>query len=169
VTEPGQEAPAPETNNDIDSIVPETPEVILTDGTTIRVNRLKTRELFKLLKILTRGGAGMLSSISFDQEDQEAFVGQIMAVIMIAVPEAEDEAMEFVQAMASPLGLIERPRSKADRDYNTALQEELDVRLENPEIEDTVSIILKIIQQEGKDIQALGKRLAALLPAAIRL
>lgn len=85
----------------------------------------------------------------------------------MAIPNAEDETLEFIQAMVEPLDLIQRPRNKAERETNDELWEDLSYDLINPEIEDTFGIITNIVRQEAADIQALGKRLRAMLPMAL--
>ena len=41
----------------------------LTDGVFVVIRRMKTIELFKMLKILTRGGAGLLAGLSLGDRD----------------------------------------------------------------------------------------------------
>lgn len=160
-----------EKNSDIESLLPASEVFELSSGAEVRVNRLKTRETLKLLKVLTVGGGGMLTSIDWSgmQDNAEAFAGKLVALVIYAVPLAEDQALEFIQAMVSPKDLIDRPRSKADREFNKELWEELAYELDNPEIEDTINIIIRIVQREAKDIQGLGKRLRLLMPAALNL
>jgi hypothetical protein len=149
-------------NTDVD-ILNETPtEVTLEDGRVVVVQRLKTRQLFKLLKIVTAGGvAGSLSSLSLPgpDEDTSEFANQLMAIVAFSIPEAENEAIEFIQSMVLPKGTILKPKSKADREANAELFADLEDYLYNPDIEDTISIIETIIRTESKDIQRLGKRL----------
>jgi hypothetical protein len=149
-------------NTDVD-ILNETPtDVELEDGRIVVVQRLKTRQLFKLLKIVTAGGvAGSLSGLSLPgpDEDTSDFANQLMAIVAFSIPEAEDEAIEFIQSMVLPKGTNLTPKSKADRQANQDLFDDLEIYLANPEIEDTISIIETIIRTESKDIQRLGKRL----------
>ena len=147
---------------DVDTLSPVPDEITLSSGTVVCVERLKTRQLFRLLKIVTAGAGPLLSSMSFSLDDSEAFAGQLIGLIIASVPEAEDEAIEFIQGMVTPLGVIEKPRSKADKEANTELISQLAETLENPEIDDLITILETIVRNEADDIQALGKRLAAM-------
>lgn len=153
------------TPSDVDALVPESEEITLSSGSVVRVERLRTRGMFKLLKIVTRGGGPILMQMDLDFNDTQTFVGQFLAVVMMAIPEAEDEAIEFIQSMAVPAGFKENAKSKADQARNQELVAELLEELDDPTIDDTFSIIETIIKNEAHDIQALGKRLAATLKA----
>lgn len=148
---------------DVDALDPASSTITLSTGLVVDVDRLKTRGMFKLLKIVTRGAGPILMQMPLDFNDNEAFVQQLLAVVVMAVPEAENEAIEFIQAMVTPEGFITRPRSEADKKKNKELIERLIDELEDPEIEDTLAIIETIVRNEAGDIQALGKRLASTL------
>lgn len=156
-------AAAKAVSDDVDAIAPVPGEITLSSGTVVRVSRLRTRELFKLLKIVTTGAAYLLPQLDFDMSDREKFAGQMVGLIFTAIPEAEDEAIDFILAMVSPVDLIEKPKTKEQRASNEAkilaLNEELQY---NPEIMDTFSIIETVIATESDDLLALGKRLGAM-------
>jgi hypothetical protein len=152
-----------DTSNDVDALSPSPDTVTLESGLVVRVERLRTRGMFKLLKVVTRGGGPILMQMPLDFNDTEAFVQQFLAVVVMAVPEAEDEAIEFIRAMVAPADFIPDAKSKADKQKNEDLFARLSQELDDPEIGDTFEIITKIIQNEASDIVALGKRLAATL------
>ena len=152
-----------EVTADVDALSPEPDVITLSSGFVVRVERLKTRGMFKLLKIITRGGGPILMNMPLDFNDQEVFVQQLLAVLVMAIPEAEDEALDFLLSVTNPVELDSADRTEAGRKANEELLGRLVRELENPEIEDTFSIIEKVIQNEAGDIQALGKRLAAVL------
>lgn len=149
--------------DDVDALSPSPDQVTLESGFVVNVERLRTRGMFKLLKIVTRGAGPILMQMKLDFEDSEAFVGQLLAVVMMAIPEAEDEAIEFIQHMTSPAEAKLDSKAKGAAEANKALFERLYRELDDPNPMDTINIISKIIENEAHDIQALGKQLAALL------
>jgi hypothetical protein len=152
-------------NTDIDTLAPEATPVALVSGTQIKVERLKTRALMSLLKILTRGASEVLPTLSFDPNTStEAFTGQLLGAVIIAIPEAEDEAVEFINRMVFPAGLHDGARLTAiEKAENEQAEAELRLELVDPEIDDLVTILEQIIKVEAPHIVALGKRLALLL------
>lgn len=151
-------------SEDIDTLASEAGPITLESGDEVNVERLRTRQLFKLLKILTRGAAPILGEISWSAETSpELFSQQLLGALVVSIPEAEEEAMEFIRAMVTPIGLIERPRTEAERAENYAKQDALSWVLNNPSLDDTVSILERVIQVEAPEILALGKRLGLLL------
>jgi hypothetical protein len=152
-----------ETSNDVEALSPSPDTLTLESGLVVRVEHLRTRGMLKLLKIVTRGGGPILMQMPLDFNDPEAFVQQFLAVVMMAIPEAEDETIDFLRAMITPADVVENPKTKADRQKNEDLIKRLVDETEDPEISDTIDIITRIVQNEASDIVALGKRLAATL------
>lgn len=151
-------------NTDIDTLASEPVPVTLESGTEIEIVRLKTRQLMKLLKIITSGAASVLGELSFSADmDPEEFTGNLIGAVILAIPEAEDETIEFLQTMVAPKGLIVDPRTKPEQEVNIGLEDALRAELQNPELEDLVTILEQIFRNEGPHILALGKRLAVLL------
>lgn len=149
---------------DVDAITAEPEELTLSDGFGISVKRIRTRETFKLMKIITRGVSGSIGSLLFSDEDsEEAFTGALLGAVIVAIPEAADESIDFIRAMVEPSKLIENPRTKPERESNDEQFERLYLALENPELEDLVTILERIIKNEAPQIRALGNRLALLL------
>lgn len=164
-----QVAPDAVENADIAALSPDPEFYELASGKVVRIVRLKTRETLKLLKIVTHGAGASLTSIDWSavSGDASAFAGQLIAVLTMAVPNAEEETLDFIQSMVEPVELNQRPRSKADRDSNQELWDDIALDLINPEIEDTIGILTNIVRQEAGDIQALGKRLRVMIPMAL--
>lgn len=158
-------------NKDIQSIAPENQTIELASGVFVDVVPLKTREFFKLIKIITNGAGPVLGRMDLFEsglEDNE-FAGKLIGLVIMAVPNADDEAVEFIQAMVRPSGLIEKSYAdlnKADRERNEFLWDQLFEQTANPEIEDTISIIEAIIKREAGDLQRLGKRIRSMLEVA---
>jgi hypothetical protein len=147
--------------NELDVLVPESFEVRLSDGTYVEIQELKTIQLLRLLKIVTRGGGSMFLELDIDfGDDPETFGGKLVALVLMSVPEAEDETLAFLRAMVRPVGLIEgRSLSKDDQARNDALWASVGTALVNPPIEDTIDIVEAIVRRVAPDVQSLGKRL----------
>ena len=99
--------------SEIDRIDPEPVIVKLSTGYEVGIQRLKTRQFFRLLKVLTRGvGPAMVQSgLDFGQ-DREAFGKNLLAMTLMAIPEAEQQFIEFLQSMCTPPGLHEMQRRR---------------------------------------------------------
>lgn len=152
-------------NTDIDTLASEPSDIItLQSGFQVRVERLKTRQMMSLLKILTRGLGGAIGSILYSEDTgAEEFAGQLLGSMLVSIPEAEEETIEFIQRMVSPGNLIEDPRTKAEQGSNAEKFVRLSEELQNPELDDLLLIATRIVEVEAPHIQALGKNLAVLV------
>lgn len=135
----------------------------LSTGLEVEIRPLKLREFLKLLKIMTRGGASVMSGITFDFDNPQNFTQDLLALILFAVPEAEDEVAEFLEAICKPTGLTGDP--KKDQEKFTLLVETFD----NPELEDALDVLTLLVRTEGRDLASLGKRLRAMLNVAQKM
>jgi hypothetical protein len=158
-------------DSDLDRIDPEGAIIALQDGTEVRVVRLRTRQFFRFLRILTHGGGeALVRAIDFNAPAEE-FAQRLAMAVLFSIPDAENEAILFVQSMCRPpdVAAPEVQRLSDDKvKADDAKYGALGVKLANPELEDTVTIIETVIKRETEDIQALGKRLAGLLKLADR-
>lgn len=161
--------------SDIDVIqpVPENSRAItLASGTELILQDLKARQFFKLLRIVTHGAAPILPSLRMNADASvEEWTQQFLAVVMMAIPESEQETIEFIASMIKPAGLIEAPPSRRklsdeEKKINDALWDAVERDLANPELEDLVTIIEAIVRNEGDDLRALGKRLMGMFQLA---
>jgi len=157
-------------DSEIDRIDPEPVIVKLSTGYEVGVTRLKTRQFFRLLKVLTRGvGPTMVQSGLDFSQDQEAFGRNLLAMTLMAIPEAEQQFIEFLQSMCAPPGLHEASGgrlTKQQAEDNQAAITEMVEELNNPELGDLMDLAEAIVRQEAPEIQALGKRAASLLELA---
>ena len=168
----GLSEPRPELDRiDPEGAPPET--ATLLDGTVVRFKHLKGRELFALLRIITRGGSYMLQRLNLNPagQSEQQFIANLIALITFAIPEADEETLEFVRVMVEPdaatvdESLQGRRREEALKAARTAARDHLRELLENPELDDLMDIVVGVIRREGPDIMALGKRLVAVIPA----
>lgn len=159
--------------NELDALDPVPEQVKLASGTLVDVEALKTRQFFKLLRIITHGALPLMQDLSMFKLDPDAelgeFTGRLLAVLVMSIPDAADETIDFVRVMVRPAGLIEgRKLNKADAERNDTLWATLDNELENPELDDLISIVEVVVKREAGDIQALGKRLASMMTLAAK-
>lgn len=153
---------------DVEVIIPEDETVTLSTGTVVRIQPLKARQFFKLLRIITHGAGGMLLNVNLSPNDSpEEFGAKLLALVGFAVPDADQEVFDFLLAMVEPDGLkVGRNITKADRENNKELVEALVAEFDNPELEDIITLIEAIVKRESEDLQALGKRLMAMFNLA---
>lgn len=157
-------------NNDVDAILAEPQQITLESGLPINVLRIRTRATMSLLKILTRGAGEALATIRFGEGvSQEEFTGQLLGAVILSIPEAEDETIEFINRVVEPANLHTGTRLTAgDKEYNADQEAILAAELDDPSLDDLVTILSEIVKIEGPHIMALGKRLAAILPTALK-
>jgi hypothetical protein len=106
-------------NTDIDTLASEPVPITLESGTEILIERLKTRQLMRLLKIVTTGAGDVLTELKFSADmDTAEFTGQLLGAVILSIPEAEDETIDFLKTMVLPKGLIADPKSKPEREIN---------------------------------------------------
>jgi hypothetical protein len=157
-----------DSDSELDRLDPEPLTHKLTTGFAVEVQRLKTRQLFRFLKILTHGAgpALMQSSLNFD-EGEEVFGQRLFALMVVSIPDAETDAIAFLSSMCEPLGITKRKPGKAftkqETEDNRVLFEQFSEEFFNPDIDDTIDLIEIIVKREAPEIQALGKRLAGLM------
>ena len=138
--------------DDVDALSPSPDQVTLESGFVVNIERLRTRGMLKLLKIVTRGAGPILMQMKLDFEDSSAFASQFLAIIMMAIPEAEDEVVEFLQYMTVPAEADLSGKSKDAQERNKQLFSELHLELDDPDPVDTINIISKIIENEAHHI-----------------
>lgn len=150
-------------NEEITRIDPPGQPITLSTGMQVNLQRLQTRQLFRLLKILTHGGmaSGVLSSLDFSLAEGD-FMQRLVTLLLLSIPDADQEALEFIATMVEPAGIVKRPKlSQEEKDANQKLWAELNQALVNPDPADTIDLIVAIVEQEAPEFQALGKKLAA--------
>jgi hypothetical protein len=151
--------------NELDRLDPEPVVVKLSTGLAIEVVRLRTRQFFRLLKVLTHGAGPAVVQAGLDfSAGAEQFASQLLTLVAMSIPDAEQEAIAFLQSMCKPAGLTDRPKlSKQEEEDNEALWEQFRKDTFNPELEDTIDLIEVIVKNEAPELQALGKKLQRML------
>lgn len=142
---------------------PVTAVIALESGTEIEIEALRLRQFLRLLRIVTRGASDILDSANLDFENPQEFLQTFLAMVLFSIPEAEEETVVFLQSMVRPKNLTGNP----SKDLITT--RELSLELENPSLDDTMTIITSIVQKESEDLRSLGKRIAGMLKSAEKM
>ena len=148
-TEPAPAKGAGSARSDIEEIDPQPTDGPITigvgrgdGGVKVKVNRLKTREFLALLRFLSRGLGPAVAELSFNTDDEEELAGEMIGTLIVALPEATDEFMEFVQAVVTPVGKDDVARVKQE--------------MANPDIDDLMAIGERVVVQEIPDLRRLA-------------
>jgi hypothetical protein len=159
-------------DNDIDRIDPVPDTITLASGIEVHVLPLRTRELFKMLRIITHGAGQTILNSGLDFKDESSvFLQKLLGIILFSIPDAENETVAFLQAMVEPADLTDKPSrdlNKQEREDNIALWTKLNMEMYNPDPSDTIDIIENVVRRESADLQALGKKLTSFLSIAAR-
>ena len=149
---------------EIEAINPELATFEFEDGFEVKVSRLKTIQLLKLLRILTRGAGSVLEDFggSLLSGDEEEIGGKLIGLLIFAIPEAEDETMEFLRSMVEPTQKVPG-NGRAVKEQNLLLEAQVDEVLINPPLGDTIGLISRIIENEKSEMARLGKQLGSIL------
>lgn len=159
---------------ELDALDPQPQIIELSSGLPVEILPLRTRQFFKLLRVITRGALPQIQDMSLfrvgPDMDPGEFAGRLTSLLLLSIPEAENEAIEFLQAMCRPVGLIQRQSgtkpNKQDIAVNTEKWAKLLTELDNPELDDLVTVIEAVVRREAADLLALGKRLSQMFKVA---
>jgi hypothetical protein len=150
-------------DSELDRIDPQPETCKLSTGLQVDIVRMRTRQFFRLLRVLTHGAGPALTQAQLDfSGDASEFAKKLLTLVLISIPDAENEAVQFLASMCRPSGVIDKPSSqltKQEAAENTALWDRFNEDLHNPELEDTIDLIEVIVRQEAPELQALGKKL----------
>lgn len=154
--EQAQEQAPPTAAEDVQRLVPD-PNLPfpLADGTMVVARHLRMREFLAMLKIVTRGASMAMGSVSLDIGD-ENFNQSLIMLFIFAIPEAPDEAADFVRTIIDPAPPDGGWPSTQEM---VAAESHLDELMGNPDLGDLVDVIETVVRKEGPDIRRLGKRL----------
>lgn len=143
--------------------------VTLSTGTQIDILDLKAKQFFKLLKIITRGpGLALVSGgTNLLTGEPEEVMGRLLGILVISIPEAYDETIDFISSMIRPSGLrLTTAINKEAKQHNTVLWDRLAADMENPEMEDLLIVLEAVIAREAADLSALGKKVMGMVTVA---
>jgi hypothetical protein len=154
-------------DSELDRIDPQPVPCTMSTGFELEILRMRTRQFFRLLRVLTHGAgpAMMQAGLDFSEEGSE-FAAKLLVLVVMSIPDAESEAVQFLASMCRPAGVVDKPASqltKAETAANKDLWDRYAEELHNPELTDTLDLIEIIVTQEAPELQALGKKLQAVL------
>lgn len=153
----------PADDSELDRIDPQPETCKLSTGLEVEVVRMRTRQFFRLLRVLTHGAGAALSQSGLDfSAPGEEFGQKLLMLVVMSIPDAEQEAIGFFASMCRPVGIVDKPVSqltKQENEDNQALWTRFNEELHNPDMGDTLDLIEIIIRQEAPELQALGKKL----------
>ena len=133
---------------DADLIVPATAAMHV-DGIPVRVVRLRTRQWFALARVIGTGlGSGILD-LEVDWQDPD-LKEQLVAILVLALPGAEDETIAFLRTLVVPV--------------NDADSDRLVEAMRNPSVSDVLDLVGVILDQEGDDLRGIVGKAAELAP-----
>lgn len=153
---------AVQSHSEIDRLDPLPDKLKLKNGLEFTVNPMRLRQFLALLRILTRGATGFLAGGGLTARDPEEFARQLMMLLLLAIPESEEETIEFVKTLTRPV-LTENP------EIDEKIQLEFEETLNDPELEDIVLIFQKLVQNEAEDLRSLGNRLRSMMSVATKM
>jgi hypothetical protein len=150
-------------DSELDRLDPQPVLCKLSTGFEVEIVRMRTRQFFRLLRVLTHGAGPtmMQAGLDFSAEGSE-FATKLLVLVVMSIPDAESEAVQFLSSMCRPTGLAEKPGAqltKQETEANQALWAQFAEELHNPELTDTIDLIEVIVTQEAPELQALGKKL----------
>jgi len=96
--------PDDDTKPDLEVILPEQGVVVVV-GVPCRVKRIKLREMMLLARVLTAGVGANLAELRID--DEEGFEEKLMALLVMAIPEAGPETCDLFAALVEPIRALE--------------------------------------------------------------
>lgn len=158
-------------SDELDAISPDVELLVMTTGFELEIVRMQTRQFFRLLKVITHGAGTKLIQEGLDFEaPPEVFGARLLMIIAMSIPDAETEAINFLQSVAQPAGLHggiygKQPSQMSKQEVldDNALWDRFREELFNPDPMDTLAIIEVLARREAEDVQALGKKLRAML------
>lgn len=154
-------------DSELDRIDPQPESVKLSTGLEVEVVRMHTRQFFRLLRVLTHGAGPMLTQSGLDFSAPGPEFGQkLLMLVVMSIPDAEQEAIGFLASMCRPVGVTDKPASqltKQENEANQALWARYNEEMHNPAPADTLDLVEVIIRQEAPELQALGKKLQRML------
>jgi hypothetical protein len=153
--------------SELDRLDPQPVLCKMSTGFQLEIVRMRTRQFFRLLRVLTHGAGPALTQAGLDfSADAAEFGSKLLVLVVMSIPDAESEAVQFLSSMCRPAGVVEKPASqltKQETEANQALWAQFAEELHNPELTDTLDLIEIIIIQEAPELQALGKKLQTVL------
>lgn len=134
---------------DIEPILAASTETFAVNGIPCQVKRIKSREFLALMRVITKGLGGNVARFKFSMDDADEAQAQILALLLMAIPNAIDEFADLLMGMVQA----------KDRTQQGAVMAEM----QNPDVDVLMDAITVLLEQEKDDMVALvGKARASL-------
>ena len=128
-----------EVKPDVESILPEEAQLTIAEM-DVEISRLNLREFLSLMNVITTGMGHNIRNVDFSAP-QDELIPQMLGLLMMAVPKAADETIDFVR-------LVVKAKNKTDAAA-------LDLYLRNPDLDVFMDVIAKVIEQEAGELKEL--------------
>lgn len=132
--------------NETDVILPVAGRVNVGD-IPVQVRRINLREVVLLTRVLTKGVGPNVTRLQINPKDDS----QVMGLLLAVLPDALDEAMEFLVALVEPVKADDGPRLQA--------------AMVNPDLDSAFDLFSTIWSQEKDTFGRLVGKVRALLAA----
>jgi hypothetical protein len=153
--------------SELDRLDPQPVLCKMSTGFQLEIVRMRTRQFFRLLRVLTHGAGPAMMQAGLDFKDSGSeFASKLLLLVVMSIPDAESEAVAFLQSMCRPAGVVDKTAAqltKQETEANKVLWEQFSEEMHNPELTDTIDLIEIIVNQEAPELQALGKKLQTVL------
>jgi hypothetical protein len=153
--------------SELDRLDPQPVLCKMSTGFQLEIVRMRTRQFFRLLRVLTHGAGPAMMQAGLDFKDSGSeFASKLLVLVVMSIPDAESEAVAFLQSMCRPAGVVDKTAAqltKQETEANKVLWEQFSEEMHNPELTDTIDLIEIIVNQEAPELQALGKKLQTVL------
>lgn len=123
--------------DDLNVIVPEKGGVVLVDGAEYRVKRIRLIELASFMRVISTGAGPVLMQAGALFDNEEDMTGQITGLVIVALPNAVEEFIDFLNTVLEPVGEVE------------------DGKIVNPDPTAVLDVVALMVEQEKDDWQAL--------------
>jgi hypothetical protein len=149
-------------HDEVDRLDPLPDKLKLVNGIEFEMQPLKLRQFLAMLRIVTRGATGVLASGGLSSRDGDDFARQLMMLLLFAIPESEEETIEFI-------GTLVKPVLTGNPEIDDKIVTEFEEAIRDPELEDMALIIQAFVQNEAADLRSLGNRLRSMLSVATKM
>lgn len=143
---------------DLQSLIPEPPGELVVAGVPCVVNRVKTRELMLLARVVTRGIGDNMDMIDLERFEEQG-EQQLLGLLVVAIPEAGDEMLDLLRVLIQPQEPI---TEQGTRNVFAAA-------MANPDVDLTLDALAIMVHQERETFPLLVGKFQMLFRAASTL
>lgn len=141
---------------DLAALVPDPPGEMVVAGVPCVVNRVKTRELMLLARVVTRGIGENIQMVDMDNPESPE---QILGLLVVALPEAGDEVLDLLRVLIQP----------AERITEEGTRRAFAAEMANPDVTTTLDALAIMVEQEKETFPLLVGKFRMLFRAASAL